>query len=91
MSFKPAGKTLRIYQALSPALCQAAHLVGPFSAKLAEGLSGRQGLMERLLAAAPKIRGGVWFHVTSVGEYEQARPIIEAIKVARSRVVFRFS
>ena len=36
--------------------------------------------MQRLVEKAATVRGGVWFHVTSVGEYEQARPIIDAIK-----------
>lgn len=81
MSFKPAGPLLRFYRNLSPALCQATQIAAPFAPKLATGLAGRQGLMERLIAAAPKVRGGVWFHVTSVGEYEQARPVIEAIKL----------
>ncbi len=80
MSFRPAGAMLRLYRSLSPALCQAARIGGPFTPKLAAGLAGRQGLMERLLAAAPRLHHGVWFHVTSVGEYEQARPVIEAVK-----------
>jgi 3-deoxy-D-manno-octulosonic-acid transferase len=36
--------------------------------------------LPRLIAAAPRVRGGVWFHVTSVGEYEQARPLIAALR-----------
>ena len=80
MSAKPAGHSLRLYRSLSPALCQAAKLAGNFSPKLATGLEGRQGLMRRLIDATDTVRHGVWFHVTSVGEYEQARPIIETVK-----------
>jgi len=80
MSAKPAGASLRLYRSLSPALCRAARLAGPFVPKLAQGLAGRQGLMKRLLTAAPQVRHGVWFHVTSVGEYEQARPVIAGIR-----------
>lgn len=76
----PTGPALRLYRALSPLLAAATPLAARFSAKLARGVEGRRGLMERLLAAAPHLRGGVWFHVTSVGEYEQARPIIAAIR-----------
>ena len=74
------GSLLRIYRALSPALCAATRLAGPLSAKLAQGNAGRQGLMDRLAAGAERVKGGVWFHVTSVGEYEQARPIITALQ-----------
>ncbi|MCB1181819.1 hypothetical protein KDM41_00130 [bacterium] len=74
------GFPLRLYRSLSPALIRAAELAAPWMPKLAAGVAGRRGLMERLLAAAPAVRGGVWFHVTSVGEYEQARPVIAAIR-----------
>ena len=74
------GVMLRLYRGLSPALCAAAGLAGPLSPKLAEGIAGRRGLMDRLAAGADLVKGGVWFHATSVGEYEQARPIIAALK-----------
>ncbi len=74
------GLLLGLYRGLSPALCAATRLAGPVSDKLAAGIAGRRGLMDRLAAGADKVRGGVWFHVTSVGEYEQARPIITALK-----------
>jgi 3-deoxy-D-manno-octulosonic-acid transferase len=74
------GLLLRLYHGLSPALCSATRLARPFSAKLAAGIAGRRGLMDRLAAGAAKVRGGIWFHVTSVGEYEQARPIITVLK-----------
>jgi len=74
------GFLLGLYRELSPVLCSAARLAGPLSPKLAEGIAGRRGLMNRLAAGADRVRGGVWFHVTSVGEYEQARPIIAALK-----------
>jgi len=83
MSAQKIGAALRLYRGLSPALCRTARLAGPLSPKLAAGLRGRHGLMERLLAAADIVRGGIWFHVTSVGEYEQARPVIAAIRAAK--------
>ncbi|MEN8005552.1 MAG: glycosyltransferase N-terminal domain-containing protein [Candidatus Krumholzibacteriota bacterium] len=79
-SARKPGALLRLYRGLSPALCAATRLAGPLSPKLATGIAGRRGLMDRLAAGAAKVKGGVWFHVTSVGEYEQARPIIAAIK-----------
>ena len=74
------GLLLGLYRGLSPALCAVTRLAGPLSPKLAEGIAGRRGLMDRLAAGAALVRGGIWFHVTSVGEYEQARPIIAAMK-----------
>jgi len=78
--FKPRGSLLRLYHTISPALVGLTDRLAPFSAKLEAGVEGRQGLMDRLAEVASSVRGGVWFHVTSVGEYEQARPIIAAIK-----------
>jgi 3-deoxy-D-manno-octulosonic-acid transferase len=77
---RPRGTLLRFYETLSPLLVSLAKQLSPFIAKLETGVSQRQGLMDRLAASAEKVRGGVWFHVTSVGEYEQARPIIAALK-----------
>jgi 3-deoxy-D-manno-octulosonic-acid transferase len=74
-----SGSVLRLYRGLSPLLAGAVKLAGPLSSKLAQGIEGRAGLMDRLAAGADRVRGGVWFHVTSVGEYEQARPIIAAL------------
>lgn len=74
------GFSLRTYRVLSPALAAAASLAAPFSAKLREGLRGRHGLDVRTEAAAAAVQGCVWFHVTSVGEYEQARPLIAALR-----------
>ncbi len=71
---------LRLYRSLSPAFVAALPLASPWSAKLREGLAGRRGLAARLAQAAPRLQGCVWFHVASVGEYEQARPVIAALR-----------
>ena len=76
----PPGHLLRLYRSLSPFLVGLVPPLAHYSPKLQAGVLGRQGLMNRLAEASPKVRGGVWFHVTSVGEYEQSRPVIEAIK-----------
>lgn len=80
------GLSLRLYRSLGPALAGATRLATPWSPKLAAGVAGRRGLMARLLAGAGTVRGGVWFHATSVGEYEQARPLIAAIRETRPEV-----
>ena len=76
---------LRLYRSLSPAASALTGLVAPFSAKLRTGLAGRRDLMTRLTAAADRLQGCIWVHVTSVGEYEQARPIIAAIAARAAR------
>ncbi len=83
MSARAPGLSLRVYRALSPALAAAARLAAPLLPKLREGLAGRQGLEARVADAAARAEGGVWFHVTSVGEYEQARPLLAALRERR--------
>jgi len=71
---------LGFYETLSPLAESLLPFAARFSEKLAAGVAGRQGLMARLAASADTVRGGIWFHVTSVGEYEQARPVIQALQ-----------
>jgi 3-deoxy-D-manno-octulosonic-acid transferase len=70
----------RLYHHLAPVAIGALPALAPFSAKLREGLAGRADLLPRLLAASARVRGGVWVHASSVGEYEQARPVIAALR-----------
>ncbi len=70
---------LDAYNALLPAAALAARCAAPFNRKIAEGLAGRKGFearwreKSRLLARTGPV---VWFHVSSVGEYEQAKPVM---------------
>jgi 3-deoxy-D-manno-octulosonic-acid transferase len=77
---RPPGFALRLYRGAAPLVASVVPLAAPFSAKLAAGLAGRRGVMDRLRAAAVDLQGALWVHVTSVGEYEQARPIIAAVR-----------
>ena len=43
-------------------------------------INGRKGLLERLEAACGGVDGIIWFHVASLGEFEEARPVIEATR-----------
>jgi 3-deoxy-D-manno-octulosonic-acid transferase len=70
------------YNALLPAAALAARAAAPFNAKIAEGLAGRRGFEGRWRekAAALERRGRlIWFHVSSVGEFEQAKPVIDLL------------
>jgi 3-deoxy-D-manno-octulosonic-acid transferase len=73
---------LALYNALLPAAALAARVAAPFNAKIAEGLGGRRGFRKRWRekSAALERRGTViWFHVSSVGEFEQAKPVMDLL------------
>ena len=55
------------------------HLARFFSPKVQRGLEGRLATWERLESSRTELRGAVWFHAASVGEYEQARPVLRAL------------
>ena len=60
--------------------------------KIQEGIKGRKGVFTELtsqLQTARHLEKTVWFHFTSVGEFEQAKPLIEAI-YAETRIVLTF-
>lgn len=43
-------------------------------------INGRKGLLARIEAACRGIDGIIWFHTASYGEFEEARPVIEATR-----------
>ena len=49
-------------------------------AKLKLFLEGHKGLMGRIREACAGQEGIVWFHVASLGEFEAARPVMEALR-----------
>ena len=60
--------------------------------KIQEGIKGRKGVFAELtnqLQTARHLEKTVWFHFTSVGEFEQAKPLIEAI-YEETRIVLTF-
>lgn len=59
--------------------------MGLFNAKVRRGIRGRTGLMESLSRSLAHLPPGkrIWFHSSSMGEFEQAKPIIAMLK-ARS-------
>ncbi len=46
-------------------------------------VTGRQALWERLENKRAELRGCLWMHCASVGEFEQGRPVLERIKAER--------
>jgi 3-deoxy-D-manno-octulosonic-acid transferase len=70
------SRALWAYNAVLPALRGAARIAAVGDPKLRRGLAGRRGVLDRLRAFGAAHAGRcLWIHSTSVGEYEQARPI----------------
>lgn len=66
-----------------PALTVGFYTAARFSPKIREGLAGRRSVFDSIeaqLGSARKLSQTAWFHFTSVGEFEQAKPLIEAIR-----------
>ncbi len=71
-----------IYNMLLPAAAAWAKLSARFNDKIAEGMEGRIGLRERWRKRAAVLDPGkktIWFHVSSVGEFLQARPVMDLL------------
>lgn len=56
---------------------------GIFNSKIKKGIKGRKRLFEELILSAAsldKSKKIIWFHSSSLGEFEQAKPIIQELK-----------
>ena len=74
---------LALYNMMVPAAAALARAAAPFNDKIAEGLAGRSGWRERWRRSAAALARNVpliWFHVSSVGEFLQARPVIDLLE-----------
>ena len=79
---------LSLYQWLQPLLLATLRFLGRRSEKFAELLRVREGLLGRWAHAAPSFgENRIWIHVSSVGELEQARPVIEYLSARGHSVV----
>ncbi len=54
-------------------------LISPFHKKARQWSSGRKGLTERLKAAIGEGDRIVWIHVSSLGDFEQGRPVVDYV------------
>jgi 3-deoxy-D-manno-octulosonic-acid transferase len=55
----------------------AIHIAALFSAKASDWVRGRKNLWAELKDAVPAGKKLVWFHASSLGEFEQGRPVME--------------
>lgn len=66
-----------------PVLAVGLYAASRLSPKIREGLAGRRRVfnsIEEQLSSARELNQTAWFHFTSVGEFEQAKPLIEALR-----------
>ncbi len=66
-----------------PSLYLILRFAGIFNSKIRKGIKGRKRVYEQLIlnaAAIDKSKKLIWFHSSSLGEFEQAKPIIERLK-----------
>lgn len=82
-----------VYNAIAvPAMFIGFYSAGCCNPKIREGIKGRKRVFTALtnqLQTARPLEKTVWFHFTSVGEFEQAKPLIEAI-YAETQIVLTF-
>jgi len=65
-----------------------ARIAGLINPKIRRGIQGRKQLFQRLEQDVRKLthRRRVWFHSSSMGEFEQAKPIIAALRKKHSDI-----
>lgn len=81
MNSKPSGSKLLYNYIALPVAVGVGYAASLFHAKLREAIAGRRDFRKRWSEAARRLEGRVaWFHVASVGEFEQAKPVISQLK-----------
>ena len=84
-----------VYNAFAlPIIFISFYFAGIFNRKIREGIVGRKQVFEKLkrqLNDARNLEKTAWFHFTSVGEFEQAKPLIEAIYTETRIILTYFS
>ncbi len=68
----------------------AAKLISPFNSKAGQWVNGRKYVWEEL-ARLQKSNERVWIHCSSLGEYEQAFPLVQVLKASYEVVITFFS
>lgn len=63
----------------------AIHLAAPFNEKASLWVKGRKDIRKKINAIQQNGERLVWFHAASLGEFEQGRPVMEALKQAEPR------
>ena len=57
-------------------------IIAPFNKRAKQFVNGRRNIFSHISQALKgDTRKSIWFHVASLGEFEQARPVIEKLKI----------
>ena len=56
------------------------YIASPFNVKAKQWIVGRKNIFQNIQSQLKTNEERVWFHAASLGEFEQGRPLIEAIK-----------
>ena len=69
-----------------------AYLISPFNHKAKLWTEGRKGWYEKLVNKVVPGEKYIWIHCASLGEFEQGRPVVEAIREAKPeyRIILTF-
>ena len=68
-----------------------ARLIAPFDPKAKKWAEGRKRVWDELGELKTATKKRAWFHCASLGEYEQALPLIEKVSVAHEIIITFFS
>lgn len=71
---------MRVYDLALASYFGLMRLISPFHAKAAKMVRGRKNLIDHLRERRDPLRRYIWIHASSLGEFEQGRPIIEGLK-----------
>ena len=66
-----------------PSLYAGLKVIGTFNPKIRRGIKGRKRTFEELIVNSQRLdrsKKTIWFHSSSLGEFEQAKPIIQKLK-----------
>ena len=55
-------------------------LISPFNQKAKQWLEGRKNLLQKIKQSIHEGQKIIWMHCSSLGEFEQGRPVIEKLK-----------
>ena len=80
----------KIYTMLSYIAPPLVRVAGIFNSKIAEGIHARKGIKKRWKGKSRNLNGEkrlIWFHVASVGEFLQAKPVISLLSEKLKRSV----
>lgn len=81
---------IRLYRLSIAAYSLGITIAGLFHKKARLFKQGRQGVLERIARAKIASHAPIWFHCSSLGEFEQARSIIDALHYKGEKILLTF-